>query len=153
VPCAGAYVADTTADTIHVIDLATGQITRTLTGIGIDPQGLAVTHDDARLIVASSDGNSQVIWRVVDATTGSVLSQGNTNDVGVGPFDDGTVALCPRYVSASVTTLPTSSGQGPPGGSNLPTTGSDDRGSTVALWLLMGGLGAIAVVSRRTRRS
>jgi alpha-tubulin suppressor-like RCC1 family protein len=146
-----AYVADTTADTIHVIDLATGQITRTLTGIGIDPQGLAVTRDDARLIVASSDGNSQVIWRVVDATTGSVLSQGNTNDVGVGPFDDGTVALCPRTMSASVTTLPTSSGQGPTGGSNLPTTGSDDRGSTVALWLLVGGLGTLVLAARRRR--
>ncbi len=130
-----AFVADTTAAAVQVIDVRRGTISRTISNIGINPVGLAVTHDGSRLVAVAGDGYSGMIWRVVDVASGAVVGQGGAP--GSSAYAGDEVALCPRALSSGTATLP--------------TTGSENRGSTLALWLSVVGLATIILAGRRRR--
>ena len=143
-----AYVADWTSDTIKVIDVVTGVVNRSISVPSTGSTRLAISHDGTRIFRTLSAAQfTQVAWQTIDVVSGSIVAQGLTNDV-AGPIQEYTsLALCPRTVTAvnPTTTNPAS------GGTLLPTTGSSDRGSIAALWLVMIGVGALTIVTRRRR--
>lgn len=92
-----AYVADTSAQDVAVVDVAAGQILRRLSGFQ-SVQQVAVNWAGTQLVVAGFDGSyTQVAWDTADPATGTIVGSGTTTGA-VGPFVSFRIALCPRLI-------------------------------------------------------
>lgn len=93
------YVLDETSHDVRVIDVTTGQLVRTISGIGNATQQVAVTWDGSRMIVSGDDGSySQIAWKVMSPVDGQVFSSGTSSGAGGGFTFRGQMPLCPRNV-------------------------------------------------------
>ena len=91
-----AYVADFANDEIHVIDAETVTITRTIP-VGDGPTGLALTPDDAHLLVANWNAGTV---QVIDLATDEVIidhTTGYTQPVKIDLTGDGTGVIVTHW--------------------------------------------------------
>ena len=90
-----AYVSNSDANTVSVIDTATNMVIATVP-VGPDPRGIAITPDATRAYVANRDGTT---LSVIDTLTNMVVQ---TITVGATPFS---IAITPDGSTAYVTSL------------------------------------------------
>ena len=90
-----AYVSNSDANTVSVIDTATNNVIATVP-VGPDPRGIAITPDATRAYVANRDGTT---LSVIDTLTNMVVQ---TITVGATPFS---IAITPDSSTAYVTSL------------------------------------------------
>ena len=96
--CAGrAYVTNTVADTVSVINTATNLVVGSPIAVGTDPAGVAITPDGAFAYVTNNlDDTVSVINTATNAVVGAPIL------VGDGP---GGVAICPAAVAPPAVVL------------------------------------------------
>ena len=97
------YVADSTAQDVVVVNVATGQVVRRLSGFP-SVAAVAINWAGTQLLVAGSDAAAtpypNVVWELVDPATGAVRSSGRMTGVAGGYRWSVPLAICPRLVAA-----------------------------------------------------
>ncbi len=79
-----AYVTNRGDDTVSVIDRATSTVVEVLTGFS-EPTGIALTSDDATVVVANSGGDEVTLYRTAGGTSQAVTVGLAPTDVAVDP--------------------------------------------------------------------
>lgn len=100
-----AYIANTSSNTISVINTLTQGIVTTIPLTGIGPRGVVVSPDGTRVYVANSSSNTV---SVIDATTNKELftiSAGVSNPSGIAISPDGNILYVTNYLFNSVSVL------------------------------------------------
>lgn len=133
-----AYVVNTSANDVAVVDIAAGQLLRRLTGFP-SARSVGVNWAGTRLVVAGSDPVTfaQAVWAVVDPATGASIGSGVTTGAG-GMLSGADLALCPRNLpdpapSPGGSTAPSgaaSTSGASPGGCPVPLVSALDRPRT-----------------------
>ncbi|MGZ3754753.1 MAG: beta-propeller fold lactonase family protein [Mucilaginibacter sp.] len=100
-----AYIANTSSNTVSVINTLTQNIVATIPLTGTGPRGVAVSPDGTRVYVANSSSNTV---SVIDATANKeifTISAGVSNPSGVAISPDGNILYVTNYLFNSVSVL------------------------------------------------
>ncbi|MGZ3810415.1 MAG: YVTN family beta-propeller repeat protein [Mucilaginibacter sp.] len=102
-----AYITNSNDNSVSVVDIQTRQVVAVI-GVGLAPQGVAVSPDGTRVYVANS-GSDNI--SVIDALTNSVIAliQVGSNPIGITINADGSRVYSVNQAGASVSVINTAS--------------------------------------------
>jgi gliding motility-associated-like protein len=100
-----AYVANTSSDTISVINTLTQNVVASISGVGVGPRGVAVSPDGSRVYVASSSSNTVSVINATTNTVISTFSAGVSNPSGIAVSPNGSIVYVTNYLFNNVSVL------------------------------------------------
>ena len=100
-----AYIANTSSNTISVINTLTQKVVGTISETGIGPRGVAVSPDGSRVYIANSSSNSLSIINTATNTEISNSSSSVTNPSGVAVSPDGNIVYVTNFLYNSVSVI------------------------------------------------
>jgi len=100
-----AYIANTSSNTISVINTLTQQVVGTISESGIGPRGVAVSPDGSRVYIANSSSNTLSIISTATNTEISNNSASVQNPSGVAVSPDGNTLYVTNYLYNTVSVI------------------------------------------------